>query len=219
MRPLCGFELEPQVRDWFGSLSDNDYARADEVCACADISSEGSRLHSPALRAGAAVRRTDLAAASVVAKVTAAAQAMTARYAGAGTDGVHDPVIPRANALSVTRLMSVPVATAMSVTISDSHLASCRTCELAAPAQDRHDERVRGGYEREGDDQAHGQVLDVVVRLLLCGLPGLDPRAAEQLRARDAPDARDQCRAQVAGSGRGPHEDLVVERVIDVRGD
>jgi hypothetical protein len=41
MRELCGVELEPEVRDWLDSLSDNDYKRVDEVCGL--LAEKGSR--------------------------------------------------------------------------------------------------------------------------------------------------------------------------------
>jgi hypothetical protein len=42
---LYGFELEPEVRDWLGSLSDSDCKRVDEVCGL--LAEKGSGLGGP----------------------------------------------------------------------------------------------------------------------------------------------------------------------------
>jgi hypothetical protein len=45
MRELYGFELEPEIRDWLDSLSDNDYKRVDEVCGL--LAEKGTELGGP----------------------------------------------------------------------------------------------------------------------------------------------------------------------------
>lgn len=42
---MYGFELEPEVRDWLDSLSDNDYKRVDEVCGM--LAEKGTELGGP----------------------------------------------------------------------------------------------------------------------------------------------------------------------------
>ena len=44
-RALHRFELEPEVRDWLGSLSDSDCKRADEVAGL--LAEKGARLGGP----------------------------------------------------------------------------------------------------------------------------------------------------------------------------
>ena len=45
IRRLYDFELEPEVRDWLESLSDNDFKRVDEVCGL--LAEKGSELGGP----------------------------------------------------------------------------------------------------------------------------------------------------------------------------
>src|SRR5690242_9417312 len=45
-RRLYNFELEPEVRDWLGSLSDSDFKRVDEVCGL--LAEKGTELGGPA---------------------------------------------------------------------------------------------------------------------------------------------------------------------------
>jgi hypothetical protein len=44
-RELYRFELEPEVRDWLGSLSDSDFKRVDEVCGM--LAEKGAGLGGP----------------------------------------------------------------------------------------------------------------------------------------------------------------------------
>jgi len=44
-RQMYRFELEPEVRDWLDSLSDNDYKRVDEVCGM--LAEKGTKLGGP----------------------------------------------------------------------------------------------------------------------------------------------------------------------------
>jgi hypothetical protein len=44
-RRLHDLELEPEVRDWLGSLSDSDYKRVDEVCGM--LGDKGTALGGP----------------------------------------------------------------------------------------------------------------------------------------------------------------------------
>jgi hypothetical protein len=45
IRRLHDVELEPEVRDWLGSLSDSDYKRVDEVCGM--LAEKGTELGGP----------------------------------------------------------------------------------------------------------------------------------------------------------------------------
>lgn len=42
---LHDFQLEPEVRDWLDSLSDNDFKRFDEVCGM--LAKKGTELGGP----------------------------------------------------------------------------------------------------------------------------------------------------------------------------
>ncbi len=45
MRDLCGFEIEPEVREWLGNLSDSDFKRVDEVAGL--LAEKGTELGGP----------------------------------------------------------------------------------------------------------------------------------------------------------------------------
>jgi hypothetical protein len=45
IRRLYNFELEPEVRDWLGSLSNSGFKRVDEVCGM--LAEKGTELGSP----------------------------------------------------------------------------------------------------------------------------------------------------------------------------